>query len=146
MALQYTETEPTVVTFVNPNILYLTQNGYLTDAETAFLFTLSAFLDANNCVNEENGRYLTQQEFADRMKVSRRTASSLLNSLERKGLIKRKRNPLPDNSAARHQIYVNPHILFFEDDIDDIPENIIQLFSDVNGNGFLNGLPFKIPF
>ncbi|MDA6162121.1 hypothetical protein OSK10_28105, partial [Escherichia coli] len=73
LVIEKTETASNVVTFVTPNISHFTERKYLTDAEIAFLFRLATVLDADNCINREGGRYLTQSELARRMEMSRET-------------------------------------------------------------------------
>lgn len=79
---------------INENIEYLIKIGYLTDAEQAFLFKVSAFLEfKTNVIVEtatgetEIGNSATPSYLAEQFGKTRTSISTLMNSLLQKGIL-----------------------------------------------------------
>ncbi|MBM7715996.1 DNA-binding MarR family transcriptional regulator [Bacillus thermophilus] len=144
MVIQESKTASNVVTFVTPNISYFTEQKYLSDAEMAFLFRLSTVLDAENCINREGERYLTQSELAQRMEMSRENTNRLIRALERKGLLKKETNNETNSKTAQYKVFVNPNILFYGETSCTVPLPIKHLFAESVRNSVMDELPFKV--
>lgn len=74
---------------INPNILYLCQQEYLSAAELAFIFTLSPLLKmgVNAIVDPQTDQYCSVVELASLLKRSRQKTSEMISNLIRKGIM-----------------------------------------------------------
>lgn len=74
---------------INPNILYLCQQQYLTPAELAFIFTLSPLLKigVNAIIDPQTDQYCSVVELASLLKRSRQKTSEMLSNLIQKGVM-----------------------------------------------------------
>jgi DNA-binding MarR family transcriptional regulator len=106
---------------IMPNMRHLIKQKYLTNAEMAFLFSLSGYVEmhSNAIVShekDEQGQYLKVVDIANLLNYSERQASRLINSLVGKGIIYECTDALTIKKYGRvveeRPLFLNPEIIF----------------------------------
>lgn len=106
---------------IAPNMRHLIKQQYLTNAEMAFLFSLSGYVEmhSNAIVSQgksEQGQYLKVVDIANLLNYSERQASRLINSLIEKGIIYECTDALTIKKYGRvveeRPLFLNPEIIF----------------------------------
>lgn len=106
---------------IAPNMRHLIKQKYLTNAEMAFLFSLSGYVEmhSNAIVSQgksEQGQYLKVVDIANLLNYSERQSSRLINSLVGKGIIYECTDALTIKKYGRvveeRPLFLNPEIIF----------------------------------
>lgn len=106
---------------ISPNMRHLIKQKYLTNAEMAFLFSISGFIEmhSNAIVSQEEneqGQYLKVVDIAKLLNYSERQASRLINTLVGKGIIYECADSLTIKKYGRvveeRPLFLNPEIIF----------------------------------
>jgi len=132
---------------IQHNIQVLTENGYLTQAQKAFLFDISGYVDfKTNIIVERDYKNLSKKEkeedavpdaatisyIAKLLGLSREQTSRIMNDLKRKGILATAETGMTTDDGrvcSARTWFVNPNIMYCGDK-SDIDRTVQYIFKD----------------
>lgn len=102
---------------ITENLDYLNDKKYLTNAETAFLFRIAAYLQPNTnaIADRKTGQFFSVSDLAKKLSITRTTASQVIDGLLKKGILFEFVNVVDlkvyGRAVAKRPFFMNPEII-----------------------------------
>jgi len=130
------------------NIQYLNDKEYLTGREKIFLIDVTPHIAfSTNCIvldiKSKNPVPANVSEIAKLINSNRSNTSTVINSLQKKGIIAKAESGLEGNNAKAYAIFINPHVMYAGDK-ENVNDALQVMFHKAMKMKVLKDLPDKL--